>query len=238
MLIDGLLAVVLAPACAACGLPLPEPTRSPVCRTCLDAVLSFASPRCGQCGVTLPSWRVISVASASCARCRRRPGAVRSRAVGPYAGTLRALVHALKYDGYRSLAPVLGRLMRDHGADVIGGADIAVPVPLHRRRARERGFNQADDLARATGLPVVRALRRVRATPSQTDLPAARRYANVRDAFALRRGIDVRGLRILIVDDVCTTGATIEACARVLRQGGAAQVSALTAARVEARPRG
>jgi ComF family protein len=128
--------------------------------------------------------------------------------------------------------------MRDHGADVIGGADIAVPVPLHRRRARERGFNQADDLARATGLPVVRALRRVRATPSQTDLPAARRYANVRDAFALRRGIDVRGLRILIVDDVCTTGATIEACARVLRQGGAAQVSALTAARVEARPRG
>lgn len=199
----------------------------------------FASPRCERCGVTLPSWRVISTASASCARCRRRPGdIVRSRAVGPYTGTLRAIVHALKYDGYRSLARVLGRLLREHGSEVIGAADIAVPVPLHRRRARERGFNQAEDLAREIGLPVVCALRRVRATPSQTSLPAARRHANVRDAFALRRGIDVRGRRILIVDDVCTTGATMEACARVLRRAGAADVSALTAARVETLPRG
>lgn len=199
----------------------------------------FAPPRCEGCGVTLASWRVLSRASASCPRCRRARGALdRSRAVGPYTGTLRALVHALKYDGYRSLARVLGRWMREHGGDVIGDADIAVPVPLHRRRARERGFNQAEDLARETGLPVVRALRRVRATPSQTDLPAARRHANVRGAFAVRRRIDVRGLRVLIVDDVCTTGATIDACARVLRQAGAVRVSALTAARVEAPRRG
>jgi ComF family protein len=161
-----------------------------------------------------------------------------SRAIGPYTGTLRALVHALKYDKHRSLARALGRMMREHGRDVIEAADIVVPVPLHRRRARQRGFNQADDLAREIGLPVVDALRRVRATPSQTDLPAARRHANVRDAFALRRGVDLRGLRVLIVDDVCTTGATIEACARVLRRGGAVEVSALTAARVESRPRG
>jgi len=126
--------------------------------------------------------------------------------------------------------------MRVSGADLVGGADVAVPVPLHRSRQRSRGFNQAADLARHLGLPVRAALRRVRATPSQTDLPAARRHANVRDAFAMRRGQDVRGLRIVLVDDVCTTGATLEACARVLRDGGATQVSALTAARVASRP--
>ena len=147
-------------------------------------------------------------------------------------------MHALKYDGCRSLAKPLGQLMRQHGRDVIDGADVVVPVPLHGRRRRARGFNQAEDLARQIGLPVVHALRRVRATSSQTDLPAARRHANVRDAFARRRGRNVRGWRVLVVDDVCTTGATIEACARVLRQAGAVDVSALTAARVEVRPRG
>jgi ComF family protein len=126
--------------------------------------------------------------------------------------------------------------MRISGADLLEVADVAVPVPLHRSRQRSRGFNQAADLARHVGLPVMAALRRVRATPSQTDLPAARRHANVRDAFAMVRGQNVRGLRIVVVDDVCTTGATLEACARVLRDAGAAGVSALTAARVASRP--
>ncbi len=153
-------------------------------------------------------------------------------AVGLYDGSLRDIVHALKYDGRRSVARRLGALMRERGADVLDGADAVVPVPLHRRRLRARGFNQAAELGRHLGLPLRHALRRVRATPSQTDLPAGERHANVRGAFALARRIDVRGARLVLVDDVSTTGATLDACARVLREAGAEDVRALTAARV------
>jgi predicted amidophosphoribosyltransferase len=96
---------------------------------------------------------------------------------------------------------------------VLDGADVTVPVPLHRSRRRHRGFNQAADLARGLGVPCVDALRRTRATPSQTDLPAARRHANVRGAFALRRRVTVERRCVVLVDDVSTTGATLEACA-------------------------
>ena len=116
--------------------------------------------------------------------------------------------------------------------DLLTGVDLVVPVPLHRRRRRARGFNQAEELARHLGPRCRAVLVRTRATPSQTDLPAAQRHANVRAAFALRRRADVAGLTVLLVDDVSTTGATLEACARVLRLAGAREVRALTAARV------
>jgi ComF family protein len=242
---DGLLAVLLAPACAACNASLTYPARGPVCQSCWDAIRSFTPPLCRRCGDPLPSWRVISVEAGVCPRCRRRPSALtESRAIGAYDGSLRAIVHAFKYGGCRSLARGLGARLRESAAGLLGSADIVVPVPLHRSRRRGRGFNQARELARHLGLPLVDALRRTRATPSQTDLPAAARHANVRDAFALARrrlpwlALNVEGLRIVLVDDVSTTGATIEACARVLRAAGAADVSAVTAARVVSRPRG
>lgn len=242
---DGLLAVLLAPACAACNASLPYPARGPVCQSCWDAIRSFTPPLCRRCGDPLPSWRVISVEAGVCPRCRRRPSALtESRAIGAYDGSLRAIVHAFKYGGCRSLARGLGARLRESAAGLLGNADIVVPVPLHRSRRRGRGFNQARELARHLGLPLVDALRRTRATPSQTDLPAAARHGNVRDAFALARrqlpwlALNVEGLRIVLVDDVSTTGATIEACARVLRAAGAADVSAVTAARVVSRPRG
>ena len=122
------------------------------------------------------------------------------------------------------------------GAEVLDGADCVVPVPLHRSRRRARGFNQAEEIARCLPLPMRDALRRVRATPSQTELPAAQRHANVRNAFALRRGGRMDGLVVVLVDDVSTTGATLNACARVLLDGGAREVRALTVARVVARP--
>jgi ComF family protein len=145
------------------------------------------------------------------------------------------LLHALKYERRRSLAKPLAELMRRCGGEVLEGADVLVPVPLHARRRRARGFNQAEELAIHLGAPVLCALRRVRATASQTDLPAARRHANVRDAFAMRRRVDVHGLRILLVDDISTTGATLDACARLLLDAGAAEVRALTAARAVTR---
>jgi ComF family protein len=159
-----------------------------------------------------------------------------SRAIGAYDGTLGALIHALKYDGRRSLGRPLARLMAEAGTELLANADFATPVPLHRSRALERGFNQSEILARHLGVPVVLALRRTRRTPSQTDLPAAKRHANVRGAFAPRRGVSLEGKLVVLVDDVSTTGATLEACAEVLIAAGAREVRALTAARVVSRP--
>jgi ComF family protein len=150
---------------------------------------------------------------------------------------LRDIVQALKYRGCRSLAGELGSRLREAAGDVLERTDIAVPVPLHAGRQLSRGFNQAADLAAHLQVRVVDALVRTRATPSQTDLPAARRHANVKGAFRLRRRRDVRGLRVVIVDDVSTTGATLEACARALIDAGAAGVSAVTAARAVIRRR-
>ncbi len=230
---DALLAVVLAPACAACDRPLDAPTRGPVCGDCWRRIVPIAPPVCEGCGDPLPSWRLISLDSGCCPRCRRRDRNVsRSRAIGAYEGSLRAIVHALKYDGRRSVAKPLAALLAHHGADLLNGADLVVPVPLHRSRRRLRGFNQAAEIARHLRVPTAHALRRVRATCSQTDLPAAKRHANVRDAFAPVRRVAVQDRIVVVVDDVSTTGATLEACARVLRAEGAREVRALTVARV------
>jgi len=206
----------------------------PVCAACWAAIHPITPPVCDRCGDPLPTWREPSRPLACCARCRRTRHAVdRARTVGAYTGPLRAIVHALKYEGRRSLAKPLAALMRARGAEVIAGSRCAVPVPLHRSRHRRRGFNQSTDLARHLGLPVVHALRRVRATAAQADLPAAQRHRNVRGAFAAcRSGRALAGATVLLVDDVSTTGATLDACARALKAAGVAEVRAITAARV------
>jgi ComF family protein len=226
--------VVLAPVCAACREPLDHPTAGPVCTSCWISIVPLTPPLCDRCGDPLPTWRTFSIPLACCPRCRRGQRHVdRARAIGAYDGALRAIVHALKYEGRRSLARPLALMMRVRGADVLEGADCVTPVPLHHSRLRHRGFNQAADLARHLGVPVVHALRRVRATATQTELAAARRHRNVRDAFALARaGRGLAGAVVVVVDDVSTTGATLEACARVLKDGGVREVRALTAARV------
>src|SRR5260221_10037342 len=161
---DALLSVLLAPSCAACESLLEHPTGGPVCASCWASILPLTPPLCDQCGDPLPAWRAISVPLARCPRCRRTTRLVDpARAIGAYDGALRAIVHALKYEGRRSLARPLGHLMRRRGRDVLAGAACAIPVPLHPSRRRHRGFNQAADLARHVGIPVVPALRRVRA---------------------------------------------------------------------------
>jgi ComF family protein len=235
---DSLIAVLIAPRCAACDAALDHPTRGPVCARCWNAILPLTPPLCRQCGDPLPSWRVISVDAVKCPRCRRRVSAVAAaRAIGAYDGALRAILHALKYGKRPSLAAPLARLMSASGGELLADADLLVPVPLHRRRRRQRGFNQAEELAKHLGHRWQPVLRRTRATPSQTDLPAARRHANVRDAFELRKGYSVHGLTVVLVDDVSTTGATLNACATVLQRAGAREVRALTAARVVSKPR-
>lgn len=235
MAIDGVLSVALAPACAACGRVLEAPTRGAVCGACWDGVGAVASPFCATCGDPLASWRVLTAAEGRCARCRRLPPAFDiARAAGDYDGSLREIIHAFKYDGRRSLARPLAAMMRDRGGGVLDGADLAVPVPLHPWRRLRRGFNQAEALARQLELPVCRALRRTRATRPQAGLRPAGRRRNVRRAFELAwlaKPDDVRDRCVVLVDDVRTTGATLDACALVLKAAGAREVRALTAAR-------
>ena len=247
---DPVLSVLLAPSCAACGVLLEHPTRGPVCEPCWRSILPLTPPLCDRCGDPLPAWRDISIPLATCARCRRGAQDVdRGRAIGGYDGALRAIIHALKYEGRRSLARPLAELMRSRGAEMLRGADCVVPVPLHWSRRRQRGFNQASDLARHLGLPALRLLRRTRPTATQTGLSAAKRHGNVRGAFAMVRGLDglvglerqerrdgPDGLIVVLVDDVSTTGATLNACARVLKRAGVREVRALTAARVVTSP--
>lgn len=163
------------------------------------------------------------------------------RAVGPYEGVLREIIHALKFDQRRSVAARLGTMIRESAEAILADADALIPVPLHPWRQWRRGFNQATLLASTLDLPVWHALWRRRATSPQAELDAAARRDNVAGAFALagltprsraRWRSRVDGKLVVLVDDVQTTGATLEACARVLVAARAREVRAVTAARV------
>lgn len=232
---NSLVRLLLAPECAACGLELDRPLAGPVCAWCWRGVSRITPPTCVRCGDALAS----GIAGPLCTRCREGPrGVAIARSAGRYDGSLRKIIHAFKYEGRRVLAAPLARLMRDAGADLLASADAVVPVPLHPWRAMRRGFNQADDLARHLELPVWRALRRCRHGPPQAGLPAAARHANVHAAYALGIGAfarpRLRNRVVVLIDDVMTTGATVEACARVLVAAGVRSVGVLTAARAMA----
>jgi ComF family protein len=242
--LDAILAALLSPTCVVCGGVVDHPTLSPACNDCWRTIRFITPPFCEACGEPLlpdrvAFQRVYVTTSECCARCAAAPPIVdRARAIGPYEGTLRALVHALKYDGRRGLAGPLASLLRDRCGDVLDGAQAVVPVPLHRTREWSRGFNQADAIAKALGLPVWRVLTRARRTAPQTALAAGERRSNVAGAFAIRRGPFgrtarrmLRGSTAVLVDDVSTTGATLDECARVLKSAGVLEVRSLTVAR-------
>ncbi len=177
-------------------------------------------------------------AEGRCALCRNGlRGFDAAYSFGSYEGVLRELIHLYKYGRIRTLARPLcdflsAALPRDERFDAV------TPVPLHWRRQWQRGFNQSELLARGiarrTGIPMVKALKRVRATPAQASLSKTDRRRNVATAFRQRRRARVlRAKRILLIDDVMTTGATAAACALVLKRAGAARVALLTVARVD-----
>lgn len=232
LLVDPVLAVVFPSFCPVCAAVLDHPTRGPLCARCWQALPRHRGPLC-RCGVPLPP------ALPLCGRCRRdRQPLAGGASLGPYEGGLREAIHALKYRGRRRVAERLADLLlgEAEARRVLEEAEVLVPVPLHPRRRRERGFNQADLLAAAVGrrcrLPVAAtALVRRKDTAPQAGLSAAGRRLNVAGAFGVRRRARIAGRVVVLVDDVLTTGATALACARALNDAGAREVRLLAVAR-------
>ena len=217
--------VLFPPRCVACGKQ-----GAFLCPGCREAMPRALPPRCPLCWQ--PERR-----GEECGRCARtRPAFAGARSLYLFQGPVREAVHALKYNHLSALARPMGELMAAYLKTEELPVDLVVPVPLFGRRQRLRGYNQsallARELARLDGLPLAeRGLSRRRDTPPQArSVDAEARRRNVAGAFAAD-GRRVEGRRVLLIDDVMTTGATLDACAQALRQGGAASVWALTFAR-------
>lgn len=202
------------------------------CQECQEAVVYIREPFCSRCGTPLASER------GPCRQCQTHPlRALDSiRSVALFEGdALPPAIHRLKYQHHKVAAQALVNLALEHLNDNLPDVEVIVPVPLHPSRRRERGYNQSDliarHLSRALRLPVdKRTLRRTRATAPQARLGSADRIRNVQNAFACRDNT-LQDKAILLIDDVCTTGATLDACAHALKQGRARAVHSLTLAR-------
>jgi ComF family protein len=233
-----MLDLLLPPLCLSCREPVDAPAG--LCAACWTGLDFIAAPHCITCGLPFD---LPAATGLACAACIATPPAFdRARAALAYGDGSRDLVLPFKHADRTDAAPALARLLRQAGAELLATADLIAPVPLHRARLLRRRYNQAALLALELGWladrPVVPDLLvRRRATPSQAGRGAAERRRNVAGAFIVRPGQAVAGRRILLVDDVLTTGATVEACARTLRRAGAAGVDVLTLARVVG-PRG
>jgi ComF family protein len=231
--------------CRLCHEPLTTVTRLPVCKPCRERIHGFSAPQCAVCGELLPSRGPVAVKAPTtnvdtCVPCQKaRPMFVKAIAFGPYEGEWRDLIHLLKYHRVRAAAGEIGRRLADQVMALNVEEPVLVPVPLHRSKFHIRGFNQAEEIARVIKRYsryqwFTHALVRRRETASQTGMTPLQRRENVRGAFAIRKRYQhqLAGRNIILVDDVYTTGATANECARVLCRAGAANVWVVTAARV------
>lgn len=224
LLAGSVLDLLFPPRCLVCGR-----VDSWLCAECTSRLPWITGPVCARCGLPLEH-------AGLCARCRKEPLRLSMiRSLMLFEDPLRAAIHRLKYRHGWQMARPLGALMAEYWQAHPLPADVVVPVPLHPARFLRRGYNQsallAGELGRRVGLPLDEsALQRVRATATQMRLKAAERRRNVAGAFRCADG-RLRGRNVLLVDDVCTTGATLEACADALREAGAGDVWALTLAR-------
>ena len=222
--------------CAGCAAPLSDDPVPFFCRACWAQVAALGGPACPRCGKPFAAATALAYSPGHlCEACRKRPPAyTQAWSAFRYAPPLQEAIHLFKYRGKVSLAKALGELMQAAGPPA--SVDVLMPIPLHPARLREREFNQAlllaDRLGAAWRLPVsCHNLSRIRLTASQTELSRAARLKNLRRAFALRRPEEVAGRRVLLIDDVFTTGTTVNECAKTLRKAGAADVYVFTLAR-------
>jgi ComF family protein len=229
-----LLDVALPTLCAACREPV---AGDGVCARCWSQLSFIAPPYCPRLGIPFiydPGPELLSMQAIA-----NPPAYQRARAAVRYDEVAKTLVHALKYQDRTDLAPTMGRWMARAGSELLDGADLLVPVPLHWRRAWSRRYNQSGALAgviaRQTRAKVAGdVLRRVRPTQQQIGLSRVERAANVQGAFQVApdNTAAVQGRRIILIDDVLTSGATVDACARALLRAKAEQVDVLVFARV------
>ena len=229
-----MLDVALPTLCVACREPVDG---EGVCADCWSKLSFIAKPFCPKLGIPFvydPGPELLSMEAIA-----NPPAYARARAAVRYDDVARTLVHALKYQDRTDLAPAMGRWMARAGKELLAEADWLIPVPLHWRRAWHRRYNQSGALARIIERQSgVKArgdvLRRVRATEQQVGLSRPQRASNVQGAFRVSadRGPELAGRRVVLIDDVLTSGATVDACARALLRGKAATVDVLVFARV------
>ena len=228
--------LILPPLCLKCRVPVAEPQS--VCGPCWNELRFLGPPHCVQCGLPFPHALGEGVKCAACIA--RPPPFVQARAALAYDDASRDLILSFKHGDRLEAVPLFARWIGTAGHAALADADMLVPVPLHWLRLASRRYNQAAVLAHAvakpTRIPVETGLlTRARATPSQGEMPSARaRMKNVVRAFAVdeKAGARLRGRKIVLVDDVLTTGATLSACTKTLLRAGAGSVSVVTLARV------
>ena len=242
------LASVLFPGpCRICGESLEAASRIPICSTCLASLRSYDGPECSRCGRPILSKAVLPTSQAGeeiaqnllCPVCRRGLYDFDfARSHGPYTDELVRAVILLKYHQVDSLggwfAAHLAKIVEKHPA--LRDVDVVVPVPQHHLRLKERGYNHAELIARPLARYLGRPCRsylllRTRPRPDKLRLTVRERWRTVRGAYDIRQGTRVDNFRVLLVDDVFTTGATLDACSRALRHAGASSIAALTVAR-------
>ncbi|MFQ5586871.1 MAG: double zinc ribbon domain-containing protein [Thermodesulfobacteriota bacterium] len=228
-ILKSLLDLFFPPSCPICE----EGRNDGICPSCMAGVRLIRSPLCSLCGLPFSSPVSLDHLCGDCMKHRKAFSVARS--AGTYEGKLLEAIHLLKYKGKTAIARPLGALL----AHVIDGRsyDIITPVPLHRKRLRERGFNQSLLLARGVAkrlkVPVdYLNLKRIRATTPQINLSGNERRVNVRKAFEVGNGVVFSGKRVLLIDDVYTTGATVSECSKALEKAGAREIGVLTLARV------
>lgn len=238
--LNSLSSVLFAAPCRVCEEPLLKLSRIPICEKCLASLQRIEEPMCQVCGRPIVSPVVAATGLVLCRLCRAEFFTFkRARSYAVYSDVAVSAIQLLKYEEVTPLGEFFGKKLAEMALRDPEGfaADVVVPVPLHADRWRERGYNQAELIAR----PVARRLRLVLGSyllvrklprPPKLLLTRAERWKSVRGAYAIREGVRVDNQRVLLVDDVMTTGATLEACARALKKAGAAEVVALTVARV------
>ena len=230
-----LMDLLFPPHCLACETALPSSQGILFCADCLPRLSFLSSPLCPCCGRHFPK---AAGGDHFCGAClTQKYHFTAARALLLYDEPVKTLIHRLKYQGATACLPSLARLLASRPLPAcFADADLILPVPLHEKRLAERGFNQAQLLAQAFFPRDPRLqrdlLRRERATAPQTGMGGRERRRNLRNAFAVADKTTVLGKSVLLVDDVFTTGSTVNECARTLKKAGASEVLALTLARV------
>ena len=240
-----LLNFLLPPTCHICKLPIKEYNNPYICRFCWEKIKFIEEPVCPCCGMPFKSnVTLIKSPDFLCGECREKKRYfTKTIAVGVYEGTLSEAIHIFKYQKKQTMVKHLNAMITDALLQRLADSDMIIPVPLHKRRLNERGFNQslliAHYLSKRLCIPIsIDGLQRVRWTRPQIELSKDERLKNVRGAFAMGAGLKpvhtIKEKKIVLVDDVYTTGATVNECAKVLKKAGASEVVVFTIARVGA----